>query len=130
MQSDKSQESPLAKGNTDAANQELVVTIAPLGPDQATINSVLNNLPQHPSVQAHLQGAPHRVLSFALDAPIASDGKGTPAGPSNTYRASIYDYDKGQTLVINGQLDQPAAIDVSIRRDDQVPNSEEFAAAV
>ena len=98
---------PRAAKPPTATAGDLKVKVVPFGPDRATVDDLSRRVMKHPSVQRHLKGARHRMLSLELAEPAVAKGSGRRPALPDRHRATIYDYSNNRTIVVEGSLDKP-----------------------
>src|SRR5437764_5610552 len=90
----------------------LVVTITPFGPSQSLLNTAGQSALKHPSVQRHLKGTRHRLLSVeALTTEPETKMSDQPLH-ADRYLATVYDYTHNRTLLIRGVLSNQEVLEV------------------
>ncbi len=106
----------------------LTVRFVPWGPDQAMLDGAQQRMLQAMAQQRYLRGTRYQLLSFGS---IMSDDKESREPlPPTRYRGVVYDYTNNRAIVGEGNLDQTGEINISLTKEQPVPNDEEFAAAV
>ncbi len=110
-----------------SAQQPLIVTITPVGPDQAAIDAKRASLLSHPAVQPYLKGTRNKVIFFEL-LDNGDKGPGRPA-PPDRYRAIIISYGNNRALSVEGRFEDTT---VTLKELTEQPDSspEEFEDAV
>ena len=106
-------------------NGSLELEFTPVGPDPALVEKFKDGLAEHAAVKARLNGGQYRLLSFQLLRPPEKDGvTGTP------FEAFFFHYGKNQAYQVNGDLEQPKALEIKESDRILVPNGAEYADAV
>jgi hypothetical protein len=96
-------------------------------PTERALNAAARATFEHPSTQKHLTGTRFRLLS--LQALEPSEKTHNPVVPEG-YRAAVYDYTNNRNLLIEGRLDDPGNVEISVSDAQALPTDEEFDAAV
>jgi hypothetical protein len=118
-----------SKGDGMSAEHELRVKTERRGASEEEVQEATHALFEHAAVRKELEGARHRLLSFALTEDEEAKGTRTPPPPHN-YRATIYDYTNNRTLVAEGRLDKRESVTLAQFDTQPLPNPEEFREAV
>lgn len=99
------------------------VTITPVGPSQAQIDSAVRAVRALPAVQKYLDGVVVRQLSFeVLEAARMSQ--------QQSFRVIFYDYTRNRPVVIESVFGSASNTTVAIGTFQPLPSPEEFDAAV
>jgi hypothetical protein len=108
----------------------LVVTITPFGPQQSLLNAAGQAALKHHSVQKHLKGTRHRLLSVEALATEPETKTSPQPLDADRYLATVYDYTHNRTLLIRGSLSNQEVEEVEESYLQPLPSAEEFHAAV
>ena len=106
---------------------ELTLDIRPFGPDPAALQQLGPGLLAHRTLSSALERTRHQLLSVE---PLESDRKTAQPRASDRFRATIYDYTNSRTLLADGSLRDPKALEITESGQQPVPSPEEFANAV
>jgi len=103
---------------------ELQVTVEPWGPDPDAVERAARAALERPAVKAELGGARARLLGLQ---PLDADD---PEVPPSGVRATVYDYDSEQALLVDVPLDGGGAPTVASSARQPLPSGEERDAAL
>jgi copper amine oxidase-like protein len=108
----------------------LEVRIEPRGPSQRMLESVSSELLRIPALQSTLRSTNHRILHVELVDPDPTSKTNKVLRPPDRYRATFYDYTNQRTILVDGKVSKPKAIEVSESGLQPLPSPEEFEAAL
>jgi hypothetical protein len=116
--------SPHAKG------AGLTLDIESFGPTSGDLDRIAAELMGNESLKAALGDGRHRLLSIAAVDP-EDEGKSDPPRPPERFLATVADYSRSRTLLVEGALAEPGRIEIRETAADEPPVSDaEFQAAV
>jgi len=99
------------------------VSVTPVGPSQAQIDSAVSAVRTTAVVKKYLDSAVVRQLSFeVLDAVRLS--------PQQRFRVTFYDYTHNRPLIVESAFNETSSTTATIGTSQPLPTSEEFDAAV
>ncbi|MEK7830925.1 MAG: hypothetical protein AAB401_07560, partial [Acidobacteriota bacterium] len=102
----------------------VTVTVTPVSPSQAQVDSAIKAIKANSSVTKYLNGTQNRLISVEYpDAPRLSLDQ-------QKLRATFYDYTNNRPVVVDGSINNTSQVTVAIGTLQPLPNSEEFDAAV
>jgi hypothetical protein len=106
----------------------LKVKVVPAGPDPATMQKLERRVLEHRTLQEHVKRGQHRLLSLE---PVEPDEpkRARPSAPTR-HVATVFDYARNRTLLVEGSLDGRGALRVTESGHHPPPTQEEFEAAV
>lgn len=108
----------------------LKISVKPLGPQQAVIDSLSRAVEANPAIQRYLRDTRHRLLSFDLLEPgLEVKGKKLPP-PPDRFCATFYDYTNHRVIRGSGKIATPKKLEVAEFSDQPVPTADEFREAV
>jgi len=110
--------------------EDLKLKITSEGPSPETFASLSRDLLEHPSLRDYLNKTRHRLMSLELVDTEPETKPARPPAPSDSFRATIYDYSNNRTLIAEGSLTNRRRLDVRESSRQPLPNSEEFEEAV
>jgi hypothetical protein len=116
---------------TPPGNAPLKVKVVPAGTRAEALDEISHGMLNHPSVRKSLGRARHRLLS--LEPVEREEGKGARRSAESlpiAHRATIYDYTKNRTLVVEASLDGRRRLEVVESGDQPPPTRAEFDEAV
>ncbi len=100
----------------------LTVSITPVGPAQAQIDSAVQTVRAYSTVRKYLDGTQNRQLSFEmLDKPAYSQ--------QQRFRVTFYDYTNNRPIIVESSFDDIRQTTVTIGNVQPLPSPEEFEAA-
>lgn len=111
----------------------LEVKVVPVGPDVETLTELSGALLNHPAVRKSLGRNRHRLLSLEPIELVREKGARrakAAAAPPAGHRATIYDYTKNRTLVVEAPLDRRQRPQVAESGHQPPPTTAEFDEAV
>ena len=120
-----------AKAPVAPGKAPLEVKVVPAGSDAATLDELSGAVLNHPSVRKSLGRARHRLLS--LEPVEREEGKGPRRRASAApvaHRATIFDYTKNRTLVVETPVDGRKRLEVAESGKQPPPTRAEFDEAV
>lgn len=101
----------------------VTVTVTPVSPSQAQVNSVINAIKALPSVTKFLNGTENRLISIEYpDSQRLSVDQ-------QKLRATFYDYTKNRPVVVDTTINNTSLTTVALGTTQPLPSSEEFDAA-
>jgi hypothetical protein len=122
-----------AKAPVAPGRAPLEVKVVRAGTEAATLEELSAALMNHPSVRKTLGRSRHRVLSLEPMERVAEKGGrrlAAAAAPAVGHRATIYDYTKNRTLVVEAALDRRRPLKVVESGRQPPPTMAEFDEAV
>lgn len=113
-----------------AGDAGLSLEIEPFGPTSDDLDRIAAEVMRSESLRAALGDSRHRLLSIAAVDP-EDEGKSERPRPPERFRATLADYGRSRTLLVEGPLVDPSRIEIKEAAADEPPVSdEEFHAAV
>lgn len=110
---------------TDASSKQgtVTVTVTPVGPSQAQLESAIKAVKAHPTVAKYLQGNQTRQLESELL-------ELKPYTSQQRFRVTFYDYTNNRSLLVESGLTDTSETTVTLGTVQPLPSHEEFDAAV
>lgn len=108
---------------------KLRVKVEPFGPDPKTLAKIGRTVLRHNAVRKVVGQGKHRLLAVEAVEPV-TEGKAVKPREPDRFRAIIYDYAAGRTLLVDGRFDAPSKLAITESAMQPSVTSEEFAEAV
>ena len=107
---------------------QLTLHVEPWGPTGEQLQAHAAVILKHAAVQEHLQGKQFRSLRTEM---VYSDSKdGADKHPPTRYLQYIYNYTEGETLVVEGDVNNQTPVSIRKSSIQPLPTAEEFNEAV